>query len=140
LGLSIWLHSLPMHLLWFWGLCEVGIDLEVHSTVIYKITLDLGPSLRFESLFHPHSSVSTILFHETGYQFTRFAGSYSHKAWFTERNIRQRWRCKWGKSKTRGESSLKTNLVEKTSLVPPFFWVLCTIFIDIINYQSFFNI
>jgi hypothetical protein len=31
------------------------------------------------------------------------------------------------------------NLVEKTSLVPtPFFLVLCTIFIEIINYQSFF--
>lgn len=55
LGLSIWLHSLPMHLIWFWGLCEVGVDLEVHSTVIYKVTLDLGPSLSFEFLFHPQN-------------------------------------------------------------------------------------
>ncbi len=146
MGLSIWLHSLPMQSSLILGAVWGGGRLrEVHSTVIYKVTLDLGPSLRFESLFHPHScKYHTVPWNWVSvHKLCRIL--FSHKAWFTERNNepasskRQWWRCKWGKSKTRGESSLKMNLVEKTSLVPtPFFLVLCTIFIEIINYQSFF--
>jgi hypothetical protein len=63
-----------------------------------------------------------VPFKETRYQFTRFAGFYSDKTWDLMKNMSSSTE---GKSKTGGETPVRTNLDETTILIPYLIPVYC---------------
>ncbi len=98
---------------------------------VYKVTLYLSLSFTFHTLFHPQFECILIKqaklgYLEMGHQFRRLAQSY----YFLTKTIYILWIVKF---KTKGETLVRINWGEETSLVP-FFFSPCTLFFILTSY------